>query len=190
MVERCSMPPESATSDSAKEEEPQDTYYSSYLPPLTDEVLLLILARTPFFDHPTLRCLNRRHRTLLESGDLYRTRQAHDLCHPIVFMSAGGGSCWFAFSPDWGPCRRRGFRLPHFPSNNRFYDGDKESTCAESHLLVSSLDPEGPTVWRFELGATTGFRGPKCSQNAVSSPRPTRVHVPLWPVGALMSPAL
>ncbi|ERN09986.1 hypothetical protein AMTR_s00013p00224710 [Amborella trichopoda] len=145
MVERCSMPPESATSGSAEEEEPQNTYYSSYLPPLTDEVLLLILARTPFSDHPTLRYLSRSHRTLLESGDLYRTCQAHDLCHPIVFMCVGGGSCWLAFSPDSGSCRRR-FRLPHFPSKNRFYDGDKESICAGSHLLLSSLDPEAPTI--------------------------------------------
>ncbi|ERN09989.1 hypothetical protein AMTR_s00013p00225330 [Amborella trichopoda] len=142
--QKCAMPPESATSGSAAAEEPQDTDYSSYLPPLTDEVSLLILARTPFSDHPTLRCLSCRHRTLLESGDLYRTCQAHDLCHPIVFMHAGGPTVW-----RYELGANRWFQGPDMLSKHSLFSSASSGSCAfvagGCAYITSSLTARVPT---------------------------------------------
>ncbi|KAK1271399.1 F-box/kelch-repeat protein [Acorus gramineus] len=140
---------------------PQDADYP-YIPLLgNDDLALLILARLPLSDHPSLRLVSRRHRRLVSSGALYPLRRSLGLRgDPSVFLLAGGEPRWRSFDPrSRSPPRV----LPVLPSDTCFASGDKESICAGTHLLVFGKEIAGLAVWRYELVPDRWARGPVMS---------------------------
>ncbi|XP_010250755.1 PREDICTED: F-box/kelch-repeat protein At3g27150-like [Nelumbo nucifera] len=135
--------------------EPQDADYS-YVPSLSDELALLILARVPRSEYWKFCFVNKRYSTLLSSGDLYKIRREIGIKEPSVFMLAGGELCWWAFDRKFTSCRK----LPALPSDPCFAAGDKESLCAGTHLLVSGKEIQGVAIWRYDLIMNRWFRGP------------------------------
>ncbi|XP_058103299.1 F-box/kelch-repeat protein At3g27150 [Magnolia sinica] len=135
--------------------EPQDADYS-YVPSLSDDLALLILARVPLSEHAKLCFVNQRYLSLLRNGELYKIRKEMGIREPSVFLLASGESRWRALDPRLGSCRD----LPELPSDWCFTSGDKESFCVGTHLLVSGRELEGLVIWRYELLANRWFRGP------------------------------
>ncbi|KAL5973041.1 hypothetical protein ACLOJK_039848 [Asimina triloba] len=135
--------------------EPQDADYS-YVPALSNELALLILARVPLSEHRKLCFINQRYLSLLRNGELYKIRREIGMREASVFMLAGGESRWRALDPRIGSCRD----LPELPSDACFKNGDKESFCAGTHLLVSGKELEGMVIWRYELAVDRWFKGP------------------------------
>ncbi|XP_022751857.1 F-box/kelch-repeat protein At3g27150-like [Durio zibethinus] len=136
--------------------EPQDADYS-YIPQLSDDLENLILARFPRLEYWKLYLLNKHFLHLLKSGELFRIRREIGLKESSIFISPIGGNCWWAFDRLFKSCRK----LPELPSSDMsFINGDKESLCAGSHLIVSGRETEGSVVWRFELETSKWFKGP------------------------------
>ncbi|RWR74542.1 F-box/kelch-repeat-like protein [Cinnamomum micranthum f. kanehirae] len=135
--------------------ESQDADYS-YIPSLSDELVLLILARLPPSLHQTLRLINKHYHALSRSRELYNIRQEVGIREPSVFMLVSGEPCWWALDPLLGSHRN----LPELPSDHCFASGDKESLCTGTQLLVSGKEIEGLVIWRYELAANRWFRGP------------------------------
>ncbi|KAK4392873.1 SWI/SNF complex component SNF12 [Sesamum angolense] len=52
------------------------------------------------------------------------------------------------------------WELPVLPSDVCFINGDKESLCAGTHLLVSGKELDGLVVWRYELVKNKWYKGP------------------------------
>lgn len=135
--------------------EPQDADYL-YVPPLSNELALLVLARVPRSEHAKLCFVNKRYLVLLRSGELYKIRREIGVKEPLVFMLASGESHWWAVNPWTGSCRK----IPVLPSDQCFTSGDKESVCAGTHLLVSGNEFEGLVTWRYDLVTDCWFKGP------------------------------
>lgn len=135
--------------------ESQDADYS-YIPSLSDELALLILARVPPSIHPKLCLVNKRYRALLKSLDLYNIRKEIGIREPSVFMLVSGEACWLALDPGLDQCKS----LPELPSDLCFTSSDKESLCVGNHLLVSGKEMEGVVIWRYELPENKWFKGP------------------------------
>ncbi|OMO92951.1 Kelch repeat type 1 [Corchorus olitorius] len=136
--------------------EPQDADYT-YFPQLSDELESLILARFPRSEYWKLYLLNKHFLHLLKSGELFKIRREIGFKESSIFMSPTGGNCWLAFDRLFKSCKK----LPQLPSSDFcFLNGDKESLCAGSHLIVSGKETEGFVVWRFELETSKWFKGP------------------------------
>ncbi|KAK6256284.1 hypothetical protein SCA6_017589 [Theobroma cacao] len=136
--------------------EPQDADYS-YVPQLSDELEVLILARFPMSEYWKLYLLNKNFLHLLRSGELFKIRREIGFKESSIFMAPSGGKCWWAFDRLFKSCRK----LPELPSSDGcLISGDRESLCAGSHLIVSGRETEGPVVWRFELETSKWFKGP------------------------------
>uniref|UniRef100_A0A1D1XSB3 F-box/kelch-repeat protein At3g27150 n=1 Tax=Anthurium amnicola TaxID=1678845 RepID=A0A1D1XSB3_9ARAE len=135
---------------------PQDADYS-YLPSLSDELALLILARLPRSEYPRLCLVNRRYHALLRSDELYTIRREIGVREPCsVFMLASGEPHWWSYDPRSGARRN----LPILPSDVCFSSSDKETLCAGTHLLVSGKETGGAVIWRYELPLDKWFKGP------------------------------
>ncbi|MBA0842265.1 hypothetical protein Goarm_002102 [Gossypium armourianum] len=134
----------------------QDVDYS-YVPELSDELESLILARFPRSEHWKLYLLNKHFSDLLKSGELNKIRKEIGFKESSIFMSPSGQNCWWACDGLFKSCRK----LPELPSLDIcFINGDKESVCAGSHLIVSGRETFGSVVWRFELETGKWFKGP------------------------------
>ncbi|XP_048433706.1 F-box/kelch-repeat protein At3g27150-like [Pyrus x bretschneideri] len=133
---------------------PQDTDYT--IPPLTDEVEALILARVPRSEYPKFCTINKRFFTLLKSGELYKIRAKLGIKEPSVFVSQHGENTWWEFDRRFRFCRK----LPILPSDLCFASSDRESLCAGTHLLVSGREIEGVVVWRYDMEANQWSKGP------------------------------
>lgn len=140
---------------SSKVMEPQDADYS-YVPFLSDEIALLILARVPRSEYQRLCYVNRRYQTLVRSGELYSIRKEIGIKEPSILMLASGESNWWCYDPR-SRVRRN---LPVLPADECFSSFDKESLCAGTHLLVSGKEISGSVIWRYELASDQWFKGP------------------------------
>lgn len=135
--------------------EPQDADYS-FVPSLSDELEVLIVARVPRAEYWKFYLLNKRFLSLLKSGELFKIRREIGFREPSVFMLASGDSSWWAFDRHFQTRRK----LPELPSDPCFKLGDKESLCAGTHLIVSGNEIEGGVIWRYELETNNWFKGP------------------------------
>ncbi|GLU02253.1 hypothetical protein SLE2022_195090 [Rubroshorea leprosula] len=135
--------------------EPQDADYS-YIPSLSNELEVLILARVPREEHWKFYLLNKYFLQLLRNGELFKIRREIGLKESTVFMLPMGDRYWWAFDGQFKSWRK----LPRLPADDCFRDGDKESISAGSHLIVSGKEMEGTVVWRFELETNRWYRGP------------------------------
>ncbi|GAV64280.1 Kelch_1 domain-containing protein [Cephalotus follicularis] len=135
--------------------EPQDADYSN-LPPLGDDVEVMILARVPISEYWKLYLLNKRYLSLSKSGDIFKIRRGIGFRESSVFMLANGDKRWSAFDRQFTYHRK----LPEIPSDMCFSSGDKESLCAGTHLIVSGKEIGGVVIWRYELETNRWLKGP------------------------------
>ncbi|MQL76218.1 hypothetical protein Taro_008600, partial [Colocasia esculenta] len=134
---------------------PQDADYR-YLPSVSDELALLILARLPRSVYPRLCLVNWRYHSLVRSDELYAIRREIGVREPSVFMLASGEPHWWSYDPRSGARRN----LPILPSDVCFSSFDKETLCIGTHLLVSGKETGGSVIWRYELPLDRWFKGP------------------------------
>ncbi|KAH6811371.1 Galactose oxidase/kelch repeat superfamily protein [Perilla frutescens var. frutescens] len=137
------------------DKEPQDADYLC-ISSLSYELENLIFARFPRSEHWKLSFLNKRCLTLLRSGEVYKIRNEIRVKVPSVFIYASGQSTWWEFDRGFSSCRR----LPCFPSDPSFLNGDKESLCGGTHLLVSGSEIGELVIWRYELTKNKRYKGP------------------------------
>ncbi|KAI3457841.1 hypothetical protein Pfo_014504 [Paulownia fortunei] len=150
-----SHPSGAGSADGLSSEEPQDADYSC-ISSLSYELESLIFARFPRSEYWKLCSVNKRCLTLSKSGELYKIRREIGFKEPSVFMSATGQSTWWEFDREFKSRRK----LPVLPSDHCFVNGDKESLCAGTHLLVSGKEIDGLVVWRYELAKNKWYKGP------------------------------
>ncbi|XXG78539.1 hypothetical protein AAC387_Pa08g2468 [Persea americana] len=135
--------------------EPQDADYS-YVPPLSDDLALMILARVPLWEQRKLCFVNNRYLGLLRSDELYKIRREIGAKETLVFFLSSGESHWWVVNPRTSRSRI----LPVLRSDLCFEAGDKESLCVGSHLLVSGREYQGLVIWRYELAMNRWIKGP------------------------------
>ncbi|KAL0351136.1 UNVERIFIED_CONTAM: F-box/kelch-repeat protein [Sesamum radiatum] len=136
-------------------EEPQDADYPR-ISSLSYDLESRIFARFPISEFWKLCLVNKRCWGLLKSGEVYNIRREIGFKEPSIFMSATGQSTWWAFDREFKSRRE----LPVLPSDVCFINGDKESLCAGTHLLVSGKELDGLVVWRYELVKNKWYKGP------------------------------
>lgn len=134
---------------------PQDADYS-YVPPLSDDLALMILARVPLWEQRKLCFVNARYLGLLRSGDLYKIRREIGVLETLVFLLSSGELHWRVVNPRTGQSRT----LPVLPADLCFEAGDKESLCVGTHLLLSGREFQGLVIWRYELSMDQWIKGP------------------------------
>ncbi|KAH7518893.1 F-box/kelch-repeat protein At3g27150 [Ziziphus jujuba] len=135
--------------------EPQDADYK--IPRLIDEVEDLILSRVPRSDYGNVCLVSKRYLSLLKSGQLFRIRNENGLAEPSVFVLANNETSWWTFDRKFKSARK----LPILPSTDGcFNNGDKESLCAGTHLLVLGRELEGSVIWRYQLASNRWSKAP------------------------------
>lgn len=125
--------------------------HESYLPGLPDDMALHILALISRSDYPILACLNKKFKSLIGGGYLYRLRRQLGIIEHWVYLA-----CilmpWEAFDP----ARQRWMRLPRLPCDECFTYADKESLAVGVELLVFGRELRGLAIWRYSL-LTSGW---------------------------------
>lgn len=134
----------------------QDADYSQHkIPPLIDEVELMIMARIPLSEYAKLCLLSKRHLSLVKNGELLRIRRQLGIKDPSVFVLSTGDENWWRFDSRFTSQKR----LPQLPAESSFILSDKETICAGTHLLVSGIQTNSPVIWRYELSENKWFLG-------------------------------
>ncbi|GAB4847967.1 hypothetical protein Ancab_027029 [Ancistrocladus abbreviatus] len=141
--------------DASVDVKPQDADYS-YVPALSDELEVMILARFPISECWRVCVLNKRFLALFRKGGLFKIRREIGVRELSVFMLANGEKSWWVFDRHFTSCRQ----LPILPAGWSFISGDKESLCAGTQLIVSGNEIEGPAIWRYELATNKWYNGP------------------------------
>lgn len=117
-----------------------------FIPGLCDDVALDSLARICRSDYPKLAGLNRRFRSLIDSGDLYKLRRQLGIIEQWVYLACSLMP-WEAFDP----VRQRWMRLPRMPCDDCFSCADKESLAVGTELLVFGQELSGFAIWVYSL---------------------------------------
>lgn len=134
--------------------EPQDADY--HVPQLLDEVEDLILARAPRSEYGKFCVVSKRFLSLVKSGELFRIRKGIGFKEPSVFVLSSKETTWWSFDREFKSARQ----LPILPADPCFDQGDKESLCAGTHLLVLGNEFYGLVVWRYDLVLNQWSKGP------------------------------
>ncbi|XP_010502675.1 PREDICTED: F-box/kelch-repeat protein At3g27150 [Camelina sativa] len=136
---------------------PQDADYCLLnVPQLFYELEVEILARVPRFEYWKLKLLNKGFSTLLKTDEVFKVRRERGVVEPSVFMLSSGDTSWTMFDKDFENFQK----LPELPSDICFLNGDKESLCAGTHLIVTGQELSSIALWRYELETSRWFKGP------------------------------
>ncbi|KAG8497124.1 hypothetical protein CXB51_008278 [Gossypium anomalum] len=119
---------------------------NSLLPGLNDDMALDILAWSSRSNYPNLACLNRKFRSLIGSGYLYKLRRQLGIIEHWVYLACNMMP-WEAFDP----MRQKWMRLPRIPCDDCFTCADKESLAVGSELLVFGRELSGFAIWMYSL---------------------------------------
>lgn len=144
----CSMPKKKKPIIMARSGANQNGQASddSFLPGLTDDAALDVLAWSSRSDYPNLACLNKKFKSLIGSGYLYKLRRRLGVIEHWVYLA-----CilmpWEAFDP-FG---QRWMRLPRIPCDECFTYADKESLAVGTELLVFGRELSGFAIWMYSL---------------------------------------
>ena len=118
----------------------------SFLPGLNDDTALDIFAWSSRSEYPKLACLNKKFRSLIGTGYLYKLRRRLGIIEHWVYLA-----CilmpWEAFDP----VRQRWMRLPRIPCDECFTYADKESLAVGTELLVFGRELSGFAIWMYSL---------------------------------------
>ncbi|XP_010258664.1 PREDICTED: F-box/kelch-repeat protein At5g60570-like isoform X1 [Nelumbo nucifera] len=118
----------------------------SFLPGLNDDMVLDILAWTSRADYPSLACVNRKFKSLVSSGYLYKLRRHLGVIEHWVYLACISMP-WEAFDP----VRCKWMRLPALPCDVCFSSADKESLAVGTQLLVFGQELTGFAIWKYSL---------------------------------------
>ncbi|KAJ4720936.1 F-box/kelch-repeat protein [Melia azedarach] len=128
----------------------------SFLPGLHDDTALDILAWSSRSGYPTLSCLNKKFRSLIASGYLYKLRRRLGVVEHWVYLA-----CilmpWEAFDP----IRQRWMRLPRMQCDECFTSADKESLAVGTQLLVFGRELSGFAIWMYSVITNSWSRCPQ-----------------------------
>ncbi|RVW20938.1 F-box/kelch-repeat protein [Vitis vinifera] len=106
----------------------------SFLPGLNDDTALDIFAWSSRSDYSKLACLNKKFKSLIGSGYLYKLRRRLGVIEHWVYLA-----CilmpWEAFDPE----RQRWMRLPRMPCDECFTYADKESLAVGTECPLMNL---------------------------------------------------
>ncbi|TYJ24205.1 hypothetical protein E1A91_A08G245400v1 [Gossypium mustelinum] len=119
---------------------------NSLLPGLNDDMALNILARSSRSDYPNLSCLNKKFRSLIGSGYLYKLRRQLGIREDWVYLACNMMP-WKAFDP----MRQKWMRLPRIPCDDCFTCADKESLAVGTEVLVFGRELSGFAIWMYSL---------------------------------------
>ncbi|KAL5977349.1 hypothetical protein ACLOJK_021695 [Asimina triloba] len=125
------------------------------LPGLHDDMALDCLALTCRSDYPSLSCLSKRFRLLINSGYLYKLRRQLGIVEHWVYLACSLMP-WEAFDP----VRQRWMRLPRMPCDECFSYADKESLAVGTQLLVFGRELSGFAIWMYSLVSRDWSRCP------------------------------
>jgi hypothetical protein len=118
----------------------------SFLPGLTDDVALDVLAWSSRSGYPNLASLNKKFKSLIDSGYLYSLRRRLGVVEHWIYLA-----CilmpWEAFDP----VKERWMRLPRMPCDDCFTYADKESLAVGTKLLVFGRELTGFAIWMYSL---------------------------------------
>ncbi|XP_021899723.1 F-box/kelch-repeat protein At5g60570-like [Carica papaya] len=132
-----------ASSGENHDSQPSD---DSLLPGLPDDTALDIFAWGSRSDFPNLASLNKKFKSLVESGYLYKLRRRLGIIEHWVYLA-----CilmpWEAFDP----VTQRWMRLPRMPCDDCFTYADKESLAVGTELLVFGRELSGFAIWMYSL---------------------------------------
>ncbi|KAE8711586.1 F-box/kelch-repeat protein [Hibiscus syriacus] len=127
----------------------------SLLPGLNDDMALNILARSSRSDFPNLSYLNRKFRSLIGSGYLYKLRRQLGIREHWIYLACNLMP-WEAFDP----LREKWMRLPRIPCDDCFTCADKESLAVGTELLVFGRELSGFAIWMYSLTSNNWSRCP------------------------------
>ncbi|XP_022744265.1 F-box/kelch-repeat protein At5g60570-like [Durio zibethinus] len=119
---------------------------NSLLPGLNDDIAVDIVARSSRSDYPNLAHLNRKFRSLIGSGYLYKLRRQLVIIEHWVYLACNMMP-WEAFDP----VRQKWMRLPRIPCDDCFTSADKESLAVGTELLVFGRELSGFAIWMYSL---------------------------------------
>ncbi|XP_020081457.1 F-box/kelch-repeat protein At3g27150-like [Ananas comosus] len=137
---------------------------ASYLPPFSDDIALLILARLPSSKYCDLRLVNRRFRSLIRSGELNEIRKKIGLKVPKIFLHSGE-----ARYQCYEPYTRSCWDLPVCPYDETTPYRARELFCLGTHLLLLGIIngdcglcglQSDSDIWRYELELNRWFNSP------------------------------
>ncbi|XP_042501381.1 F-box/kelch-repeat protein At5g60570-like [Macadamia integrifolia] len=118
----------------------------SLIPGIHDDIAVDILAWASRSDYPNLACVNKKLKSLITSGDLYKLRRQMGVVEQWVYLACSNMP-WEAFDPD----RNRWMRLPRMPCDECFSYADKESLAVGTELLVFGRELSGFAIWMYSL---------------------------------------
>ncbi|GMI88763.1 hypothetical protein HRI_002545600 [Hibiscus trionum] len=127
----------------------------SLLPGLNDDMALNVLAWSSRSDYPNLSCLNRKFRSLISSGYLYKFRSELGIREHWVYLACNMMP-WEAFDP----MREKWMRLPRIPCDDCFTCADKESLAVGTELLVFGRELSGFAIWMYSVVTHSWSRCP------------------------------
>ncbi|KAE8702330.1 F-box/kelch-repeat protein [Hibiscus syriacus] len=119
---------------------------NSFIPGLNDDMALDILAWSSRSDYPNMACLNRKFRSLIGSGYLYKLRRQLGIIEHWVYLACNMMP-WEAFDP----MKQKWMRLPRIPCDDCFTCADKESLAVGTELLVFGREFSGFAIWMYSL---------------------------------------
>ncbi|GAB2264940.1 hypothetical protein Dimus_000011 [Dionaea muscipula] len=118
----------------------------SLLPGLPDDTALDIFAWCRRSDYPAFASLNKKYKSLMDSGDLYKLRRRLGIIEHWIYLSC--------ISMPWGaydPAKGRWMTLPRMPCDECFTYADKESLAVGTQLLVFGRELSGFAIWMHSL---------------------------------------
>ncbi|XP_020111869.1 F-box/kelch-repeat protein At3g27150-like [Ananas comosus] len=136
---------------------------ASYLPPFSDDIALLILARLPSSKYCDLRLVSRRFHSLIRSGELNEIRKKIGIKEPKIFLHSGKARyrCYEPYTEArykcYEPYTRSCWDLPVCPYDETIAYRATKLFCVGTHLLVLGIIRRvdglwrDADIWRFEL---------------------------------------
>uniref|UniRef100_A0A1D1YG08 F-box/kelch-repeat protein At5g60570 n=1 Tax=Anthurium amnicola TaxID=1678845 RepID=A0A1D1YG08_9ARAE len=115
-------------------------------PGLHDDLALDCLAWVCRSDYPSLSCLSKKFKSLIDSGYLYKLRRNLGVIEHWVYLACSLMP-WQAFDP----IRSRWMSLPRMPCDDCFACADKESLAVGTQLLVFGRELTGFAIWMYDL---------------------------------------
>lgn len=131
-------------------------------------------------DYGSIASLNRKFRTLIRNGELYKLRRKMGIIEHWIYFSCNLFK-WEAFDP----IRHRWMRLPTMDCNECFMCSDKESLAVGTELLVFGKEIDTNVVYKYSILTNSWSPGIETTTPRCLSPPQVSTKSPLSPAGVL-----
>ncbi|KAK8643423.1 hypothetical protein V6N13_012722 [Hibiscus sabdariffa] len=113
-------------------------------------------------DYGSIASLNRSFRSVIRSGEIYKSRRQKGVTEHWVYFSCDLLQ-WEAFDP----IQRKWMHLPRMPPNECFIYSDKESLAVGTELLVFGKEVTSQVIYRYSILTNswtfgTSMNSPRC----------------------------